>query len=221
MTNIKYPYTSIQRMKSARKSPKMVLSLLVATGLAGSSYLLNAQQMQQQQQPQQQEQSQDDVQERLQRLQVKLQSLNAEIQEVQSEANNNPEVRDALKKYSAELTKQMKEIDPEKSDLIDERNEVYAQLLELSSNEDMSEQENQELQSLGERFNAIRQELSMVEAQANQTEPVQEAFKNYNDKIMAVMSEIDSGITEKIEEQQELTQEFSQLRNAIQQQQQQ
>jgi len=92
--------------------------------------------------------------------------------------------------------------------------------LEMSLNENRSQEETQELQSLGQRFNAIRQELSMVEAQANQTDSVQSAFSEYNETIMTEMSKIEPGIVEKIEEQQKLMQEFTNLRNTIMQQQQ-
>lgn len=221
MTNIKYTSTAIERLKS--RSPKTTLSvlLLVATGLTGASSIAKAQQPQQAQRQQQQGQGQVDVQERLQSLQVQLQRLNAELQEVQAEANQKPEVREALKNYSAELTKQMKVIEPEKSDLIDERDEVYDKLLKMSAHQnEMSEAETAELQSLGERFNAIRQELSMVEAQANQTDEVQEAFQEYNETIIAEMTRIDPETSQKIEQQQRLSEEFSNLRNAIYRQQQ-
>lgn len=178
--------------------------------------MINAQQPQQAQQ----QQGQTNVQERLQNLQVQLQRLNAEIQGVQAEANQKPKVREALKNYSAELTKQMKVIEPENSDLIDERDEVYDKLLKISANQnEMSEAETRELQSLGERFNAIRQELSMVEAQANQTDEVQAAFQKYNETILAEMNRIDPDTSQKIEQQQKLSEEFSNLRNAIYQQQ--
>jgi preprotein translocase subunit SecD len=206
-------------MKNERKSPKAILglSLLVAFGLAGTSYVVNAQQFQQQERPQQQ-QSQDVIQQRLQGLQVQLQQLNAEISAVQQEANKSPKVRRALKQYSAALTKQMKATVPEKSDVIDERDAIYEQLLEMSTNENRTEEETQKLQSLSQRFNSIRQELSMIEAQANHSDPVQKAFKKYNEKIMAEMSEIEPSIPQKIEQHEKLTQEFTNLRNAIQQQ---
>lgn len=217
MTKIKNTVLSIENTKSKSSKTALSVLLLVATGLAGAS-VANAQQPQQ---AQRQQQGQEDVQQRLQRLQTQLQSLNADIQAVQAEANQDPKVRKALKKYSAELTEQMKAIDPEKSDLIDERDKVYDKLLKITANQgEMSEEETRELQALGERFNAIRQELSMVEAQANQTDVVQEAFQDYNETILAEMNRIDPETSQKIEQQQKLSEEFSNLRNAIYQQQQ-
>lgn len=217
MTKIKNTVLSIENTKSKSSKTALSVLLLVATGLAGAS-VANAQQPQQ---AQRQQQGQEDVQQRLQRLQTQLQSLNADIQAVQAEANQDPKVRKALKKYSAELTEQMKAIDPEKSNLIDERDKVYDKLLKITANQgEMSEEETRELQALGERFNAIRQELSMVEAQANQTDVVQEAFQDYNETILAEMNRIDPETSQKIEQQQKLSEEFSNLRNAIYQQQQ-
>ncbi|MFP4261288.1 MAG: hypothetical protein ACLFS1_09435, partial [Opitutales bacterium] len=163
--------------------------------------------------------SEADVQQRLQELQAEFQQLNAEIESVQRQASDDPKASDALEAYRVELTKQMKEIEPDKAELIDERDELYNQLMALSENTDPSEEETQKLQTLGQRFNEVRQELSVVETQANQSGPVQEAFNAYNDAIMAAMNEVDSNIDQKIKQREELTEEFSTLRNAIQQQQ--
>ncbi len=203
-------------MKNEHKSSKAMLglSLLAAFSLVGASHSLSAQQQTTQQPPQ----SAEDVQSRLQELQAEFQQLNAEIESVQRRASNDPQASDALDQYRAALSKQMKEIEPGKSDLIDERDSLYDRLIELSGKENPSEEETQQLQTLGQRFQQIRQELSTVESQANQAGPVQEAFNRYNEAIMAAMNEIDPNIEQKIEKKQELTQEFSMLRNALQQQ---
>lgn len=170
-----------------------------------------------QMQQQGQGQGQDQVQQKLQKLQSELQTLNTEIQQVQNEANKTPAVREALENYSSTLTTQMKEIDPDKADAIDRRQEIYDQLLAINDGSELSQQDQAELQELGEKFNSVRQELQMVEAQANQSEEVREAMTDYNDNLMEKMSEEDPDIMEKIERQQAASQEFSQLRKAIMQ----
>ncbi|TVP79265.1 MAG: hypothetical protein EA353_06695 [Puniceicoccaceae bacterium] len=174
-------------------------------------------QMQQQGQEQAQQPDQEQVQQRLQQLQTELQTLNTEIQQVQNEANNAPAVRAALKNYSTTLTEQMKAIAPDQSDAIDRRQEIYDQLLAINDGSEMSQQEQAELQNLGEKFNSIRQDLQMVEAQANQSDEVREAMSEYNENLIDKMSEKDPDIMAKIERQQAASQEFSNLRNAIMQ----
>lgn len=160
---------------------------------------------------------QDQVQQKLQALQTELQSLNTEIRQVQNEANKSPAVREALKNYSATLTEQMKSIDPDKSDAIDRRQEIYDELLAINDGSELSQQEQAQLQELGEKFNSVRQDLQMVEAQANQSDEVREAMTEYNDNLMEEMANEDPNIMEKIERQQAASQEFSNLRNAIMQ----
>lgn len=174
-------------------------------------------QMQQQSQPQGQSENQDQIQQKLQALQTELQTLNAEIRLVQNEANKTPVVRDALKNYSATLTEQMKAINPDKADVIDRRQEIYDQLLAINDGSELSQQEQAELQELGEKFNSVRQDLQMVEAQANQSDEVRDAMTEYNDNLMEEMANEDPNIMEKIERQQAASQEFSNLRNAIMQ----
>jgi len=151
-------------------------------------------------------------------LQSKLQTLNAEIYEVQSEANRSPEVQQALLNYSTVLTEEMKKIDPENKSLIDERQAIYEQLLRLNTGE-MTEEKESQLQEIGQKFNSIRQQLAQTEAQANQTAKASAAMEGYNQIVMSKMTEIDSGIQEKIERREALGREFTDLRNAVIQQQ--
>jgi septal ring factor EnvC (AmiA/AmiB activator) len=176
-------------------------------------------QMQQQSQvkAQAQAQNQNQVQQKLQALQAELQALNAEIREVQNEANQTPAVREALKNYSATLTEQMKAINPDKADAIDRRQEIYDELLTANDGSELSQQEQAELRQLAQKFNAVRQDLQTVEAQANQSAEVREAMTEYNDNLMEEMANEDPSIMEKIERQQAASQEFSNLRSAIMQ----
>ncbi|MFW6217378.1 MAG: hypothetical protein ACOC4K_00135 [Verrucomicrobiota bacterium] len=191
---------------------------LLLPALPAFSQMQGQGQGQGQTQNQGQDQNQDQVQERLQELQTELQELNADIQEVQSEANKSEEVRESLKNYSTTLSDQMKEISPDQSDLIDERQDVYNKLLTINDGSEMTPEKQQEMQKLGEKFNTIRQELQTTEAQANQSDVVREALSEYNDKVVQQMEEIDPEITGKIERQQEASKEFSDLRNSILQQ---
>lgn len=169
-------------------------------------------------QAQGQGQDQDLVQQKLQELQNKMQTLNAEIYEVQSEANRAPEVQQALLNYNKVLTEEMKKIDPENKSLIDERQEIYEQLLRLNTGEMTPEKESQ-LEEIGQKFNSIRQQLAQTEAQANQTAEASAAMEGYNQVVMSEMTEIEPGIEEKIERREALGREFTDLRNAVMQQQ--
>lgn len=169
-------------------------------------------------QGQSQGQDQDLVQQKLQELQSKMQTLNAEVYEVQSEANRAPEVQKALQNYSEVLTEEMKKIDPENESLIDQRQETYEQLLRLNKGEMTPEKESQ-LQEIGQKFNSIRQQLAQTEAQANQTAEARAAMEGYNQVVMDKMTQIEPGIEKKIEEREALSREFTDLRNAVIQQQ--
>lgn len=158
------------------------------------------------------------MQQKLQELQNKMQTLNAEIYEVQSEANRSPEVQQALLNYNKVLTEEMKKIDPENKSLIDERQEIYEQLLRLNTGEMTPEKESQ-LEEIGQKFNSIRQQLAQTEAQANQTAEASAAMEGYNQVVMSEMTEIEPGIEEKIERREALGREFTDLRNAVMQQQ--
>lgn len=204
------------------KSPSITRSLvsaicacLVLPAASAIGQMQQGGQGQGQGQAQGQGQGQDEVQQRLQALQSELQTLNTEIQQVQNEANKAPAVRQALQNYSTTLTEQMKSIDPDKSDTIDRRQEIYDQLLEINDGSELSQQDQAELQELGEKFNSVRQELQMVEAEANQSDEVREAMSAYNDNLMDEMSSKDPKIMEKIERQQSASEEFSNLRNQI------
>ncbi|NBB80095.1 MAG: hypothetical protein GVY36_11735 [Verrucomicrobia bacterium] len=218
-THDAYVMIMLEIKHTHRKKTSSITRGLVAA--AATCFLLPSAttfgQMQQQGQGQAQAQNQDQVQQKLQALQTELQTLNTEIQQVQNEANKAPVVREALKNYSATLTEQMKAIDPEKSDAIDRRQEIYDQLLAINDGSEMSQQDQAKLQELGEKFNAVRQELQMVEAQANQSDEVREAMTEYNDNLLEEMAKEDPAIMEKIERQQAASQEFSNLRNAIMQ----
>lgn len=165
-----------------------------------------------------QNQNQDMIQERLQKLQAELQGLNAEIYEVQNKANRSPEVQKALMNYNKVLTEEMKKIDPENKSLIDQRKETYEKLLNLNAGEMTPEKESQ-LQEVGEQFNSIRQQLAQTEAQANQTEKAAAAMEAYNQVVLKKMTAMDPQIEGKIEEREEIGKEFTDLRNAIIQQQ--
>jgi len=174
--------------------------------------LIASAQMRQQQQG---GQGQDHVQQRLQQLQAELQQLNSEIQKVQNEANKSPEVRKALVNYSSTLTEEMKSIDPEKVELIERRQAVYEQLLDMTSDPETNPAERKRLQELGQKFNSIRQELQMTEAQANRRSNVKEALDAYNETIMREMAKIDPEISEKLERREAVSKEFSDMRKAI------
>lgn len=213
----------LKKIKHIKTSFSRALVAPLLAGLLVSAGSISAQmQSPQQGQPQGNEgqaPNQQQIQERLQQLQAELQVLNAEIQTVQSEANQAPAVRQALKNYSETLTEQMKVIAPEQVELIDRRQEIYDQLLAINDGSGMSQAEQTQLQELGQEFNTVRQELQMVEAQANQSEEVQEAMSGYNDNLLETMSESDPEIMDKIQRHQVVSQEFTQLRNAIMQQQ--
>lgn len=174
---------------------------------------------QMQQQNQGQSQGEDPVQEKLQALQSNLQSLNNDIAEVQNEANKAPEIRKALQNYSEVLTAEMIKIDPDNKTLIQERQATYEQILEINNSTEMSAEKESRLQELGQKFNAVRQQLGQTEAQANQTDAASAAMEVYSEKVLSKMTEIDPEINEKIEQREAMSQEFRQLRNAIIQQQ--
>lgn len=163
-------------------------------------------------------QDQDPVQQKLQDLQSKLQTLNAEIYEVQNKANRTPEVKQALMNYSRVLTEEMKKIDPENKSLIEERQAIYEKLLKLNSGEMTAEQESKR-QELGQKFNTIRQQLAQTEAQANQTAKAKAAMEGYNQVVTEKMVEMDPNIKQKLDRREKLGREFTDLRNAIIQQQ--
>lgn len=180
------------------------LGLLVALTLSGVTPTLA------------QGQNQDMVQQKLRELQGKLQVLNSEIYEVQNEANRSPEVQQALLNYSEVLTEEMKKIDPENQSLIDQRQAAYKQILKVNFGEMTPEKESQ-LQEIGQEFNSIRRQLGETEAQANRTERASSALNEYNEVVMARMAEMNPGIQEKIEQREAISREFTNLRNAIMQ----
>jgi len=202
-------------LKSFGALPALATALALSIPGLTASAQPEARQAPQMQQQQPQQNEPDQVQQQLQQLQTELQTLDAQIQDVQSQANEDPKVRDALKNYSETLSEKMKEISPDQSDTIDRRQEIYKELLALTKDPEMSPEEQAKVQDLSQKFNSVRQELQMTEAQANQTESVQEALSEYNEVIVGEMAEIDPQIEDKIEKREEVRAEFSQLQNAI------
>jgi chromosome segregation ATPase len=120
--------------------------------------------------------------------------------------------------YSKVLTEEMKKIDPENKSLIEERQAVYEQLVRLNSGEKTAEKESKR-QELGQKFNSIRQQLAQTEAQANETAEARAAMEGYNQIVTEKMAEINPDIQQKLERREQLGREFTDLRNAIIQQQ--
>ena len=167
-----------------------------------------------------QNQDQDMIQQKLQELQGELQVLNSEIFEVQNQANRSPEVQQALLNYNEVLTEEMKKIDPENESLIDQRQASYEQILKMNSGE-MTPEKKTQLQGIGEKFNSIRQQLGETEAMANRSERASSAMNQYNEAVLNRMTQMNPQIQDKIERRESISQEFTRLRNAIIQQQQQ
>lgn len=189
---------------------------LAVLGMVGASAVVHAQQQPQQQGAQaQQGGDQQVVQQRLAEIQNKLQRLNLEIEQVRSEATEDPAVTKALLDYNGALTKEMKQIDPQQADKIDRRAELFEEVIDFSASDEMTQEDVAEVQALHGEFAQVREELRLVESQANQQDAVLQALDAYNTNIVREMTKIDPEIESKLTERDELRNQFTQMQRAI------
>lgn len=160
----------------------------------------------------------DDVQQELAEVQAELQKINMEVEEVRVEASQTKPVQKALLNYNAELTKAMKEINPDDSETIEKRKKLFEELVKNQDYSTMSAEERAEAQQLNQKFSALREKLQMAEAQASSHDSVASAMDTYQDTIISQMASIDSDIESKLSKRGELRAKFQQLQQSIMQQ---
>lgn len=208
-----------QTIKSAHKTRlvQTLAGMLCAGSLLFGSVL--AAQMQgggqQGQQGQQGGGNQSETQEELAKIQNQLQSLSMEIESVRSEASNKDKVQEALLKYNETLSEEMKSIDPDKSDKIERRKELFEQISANSDYQDMSSEELEDLQKMNEEFTGLREELREIESKANNSDKVMKALDKYNKVVTEEMKKIDGDIEKKMEKREELRERFSEMQQGI------
>ncbi len=192
----------------------------MASILSGTLFLASAAFAQQppqrpQSQPQQQQQPQEQIQQRLAQIQNQLQSVNQEIETVRSEAANKPVVQEAMFDYDQALTETMKEMEPDQVELIEQRSELFREIITADDFNSMEQEEMEEFRKKNQEFVQIREQLQQVEMQGRQEAEVMDAWNEYAETVLAEMREIDPSITEKMKKRDELTSEFSNLQRQI------
>lgn len=153
------------------------------------------------------------IQQRLMQVQQSLQKVNTEINNVRSEAAAQPEVEEALSSYNEAMTSVMLEKAPDQSEKIKKRSDLFEKIVQAT---DINNADPKKLQAWNQEFISLRESLQPIEQAAEQSEPVVEARTDYSEKLTEAMVALEPNLQEKINQRNQLMQQFEQLQQQIQ-----
>lgn len=208
-----------QRKKHSRVST-LTLAVVTTFGLGVAPLSAQPQPTQQQQQQQQVAPQQSEAIQRLQEVQQDLQEVETKLAGVRQQAGQKEEVRKAAKPVEKAIYTSMKKTAP---DLEDEVEKLEKLTNELRASDELTKSAEERSEEFTEDLNAyqeLKQQLAPVERQAFQDEKVTESMAAYQETLNKAMVEIEPKAMELFSQQNELTIEFQQLQQQLQQRQQ-
>lgn len=195
---------------------RTVSALIAFAGLGAAT--MQAQMPPQGQAPQQQERpAADNVQQQLQQVQMELQQTQAQLQPAIQQANEQPEVRQALLGFDKALTEHMVEASPDQSEAIHRRSELFEKLISNRDFGAMDADAQQAYQQHVQEYQELQHTLMDSERQAMNDPTVQERLQAYQATQREALVEVEPQATELLQRQDQLRQQFQTLQQQLQQ----
>jgi hypothetical protein len=153
-----------------------------------------------------------DLEQRFMQVQSELQQVASELQPIQQEAQSRPEVQASLLSYDVALVEAMSQIAPDQAEDIQQRGQLFAELVQAGDPAELNEQEVAAFQQNAQEFQNLRESLGELEMQAQSSDAVRAEFSNYQDIFMSTVMEIEPRAEQLLERQVELQRELMALR---------
>lgn len=160
---------------------------------------------------------QNNIQGEMQEVESKYREVSEKVQNIRQKAIDKDSVAEARDKFESKLEEGIVEENPDLEDAIEERNK-FAEYIEMAqAGEELPEDMN--INDVYTKYNAVHQEIMPAEQKVIKQDEVQSAYNEYQDKLVAVMKEIDSNVMDYLTRQNELRDEYQSLVQKMQSQQ--
>jgi hypothetical protein len=135
--------------------------------------------------------SANELEQRFMQIQAELQEVASELQPIQQEAQNRPEVQESLLSYDVALTEAMAQMAPDHAEEIRRRGQLFAELVQAGDPSELNAEEVAQFQQSAQEFQNLREGLGELEMEAQSSDAVRGEFSNYQDVFMGAVIEIE------------------------------
>jgi peptidoglycan hydrolase CwlO-like protein len=156
--------------------------------------------------------SANDLEQQFMQIQTELQQVSSQLQPIQQEAQNRPEVKQSLLSYDVALTETMAQISPGQAEDIRLRGQLFAELVQAGDPAELNEAEVSQFQQSAQEFQNLRESLGDLEMQAQSSDAVRAEFSNYQDVFMSAVVDIEPRAEALLERQVALQRALMELR---------
>lgn len=142
-------------------------------------------------------------------LEEEFRSISSKLSEIEMQAMANDKVSDARDTFNDMVEEEVIRSDPELEEAVAERSKYAEYIQTVQSGGDLPD--DVDLNEVYSKYNSLHQKVMPVEQQVMQKQKLQEAYQDYQQKLVSQMRSIDDDVTDYIERQQEIRNEYQQL----------
>lgn len=142
-------------------------------------------------------------------LEEEFRSISSKLSEIEMQAMGNDSVADARDTFNDMVEEEVIRSNPDLEDAVEERSKYAEYIQTVQSGGDLPE--GVDLNEVYSKYNSLHQKVMPVEQQVMQKQALQEAYQDYQQKLVSQMRSIDDEVMDYIERQQEIRNEYQQL----------
>lgn len=142
-------------------------------------------------------------------LEEEFRSISSKLSEIEMQAMGNDSVADAQDTFNGMVEEEVIRSNPDLEDAVEERSKYAEYIQTVQSGGDLPE--GVDLNEVYSKYNSLHQKVMPVEQQVMQKQALQEAYQDYQQKLVSQMRSIDDDVTDYIERQREIRNEYQQL----------
>lgn len=142
-------------------------------------------------------------------LEEEFRSISSKLSEIEMQAMGNEEVAEAKETFDGMVEEEVVRANPDLEDAVEERSKYAEYIQTVQSGGDLPD--DVDLNEVYSKYNSLHQKVMPVEQQVMQKEKLQDAYQDYQAKLVSQMRSIDSEVTDYIERQREIRNEYQEL----------
>lgn len=147
-------------------------------------------------------------------LEQEFRSISEKLSKIEMQAMGNNEVAEAKESFNSMVEKEVIRTKPEIEDAVRERGKYAEYIEEVQSGGDLPE--DVDLNEVYSKYNALHQQVMPVEQEVMQKEKLQEAYQEYQQKLVTQMRSIDPKVMDYLERQREIRNEYQEIVSGMQ-----